>query len=205
MPNPPITVGELTDVPAPESPINAAFHQEVANRIVHRFATVAALNAWAAANGSVAYVTANDYHYLKVPDGWVSLQIGDPDWIAYTPTNPAGSGWSFSTATGRYMRSGSIVHVTANLSGFSNDVDPIKVSLPFNVGPGIATAQCLVDWPGGVITAAAAVLITTNVAQPYPSGDVTGTLDNNGFRTDHPYPFGTNPLSVYLHVSYAIG
>jgi len=71
MPNPPITVGELTDVPAPESPINAQFHQEVANRIVHRFASVAAMNGWAAGNGSLAFVAPD--HYRRVGGAWLLL------------------------------------------------------------------------------------------------------------------------------------
>jgi hypothetical protein len=53
---PPVTIGELADVPAPGSPIASAWSQEVTNRIVHRFATTAAMNAWAAANGSIACV-----------------------------------------------------------------------------------------------------------------------------------------------------
>ena len=71
MPNPPITVGELTDVPAPESPINAQYMQEVANRIVHRFASVAAMNGWAAANGSLAFVAPDIYN--RVAGAWVML------------------------------------------------------------------------------------------------------------------------------------
>jgi hypothetical protein len=71
MASPPITVGELSDVPAPLSPVNAQFHQEVANRIVHRFGTVAAMNAWAAANGSLAFVAPTIY--LRQGGTWVAL------------------------------------------------------------------------------------------------------------------------------------
>lgn len=71
--NPPITVGELVDVPAPQSPVNAQFHQEVANRITHRFANVAAMNAWAAANGSMAYSADTGFHYARVGGAWVAL------------------------------------------------------------------------------------------------------------------------------------
>lgn len=73
MANPPITVGELNDVPAPLSPVNAQFHQEVANRIIHRFVTEAALIAWAAANGSMAYVTSNNTHYARRAGSWWPL------------------------------------------------------------------------------------------------------------------------------------
>ena len=47
---PPVMIGELTDVPAPGSPIASQWAQETTNRIVHRFATKAALDAgWPAA------------------------------------------------------------------------------------------------------------------------------------------------------------
>lgn len=72
--NPPITVGELTDVPAPGSPIASAWSQEVSNRIAHRFATLAALNAWAAANGSIG-VVGRDL-YLRVTGAWVQQRVG---------------------------------------------------------------------------------------------------------------------------------
>jgi len=75
MANPPITVGELVDVPAPESPVNAQFHQEVAHRIIHRFATVPTKNTWAAANGSMAFVTATGTHYLRQGGAWVALAL----------------------------------------------------------------------------------------------------------------------------------
>jgi hypothetical protein len=41
MPQPPITIGELTDVPAFDSPIASPWAQETSRRIVHRFATTA--------------------------------------------------------------------------------------------------------------------------------------------------------------------
>lgn len=51
---PPITIGELVDVPAPGSQIAAQWAQEVSARVIHRFANFAALNAWAAPSGSFA-------------------------------------------------------------------------------------------------------------------------------------------------------
>ena len=76
MANPPITVGELVDVPAPESPVNAQFHQEVAHRIVHRFPTQAAVSAWAAGNGSLAYAADVQILYVRRSGDWwpVALQ-----------------------------------------------------------------------------------------------------------------------------------
>lgn len=41
MANPPVTIGELADVPAPGSGVKSAWAQEVSNRVVQRFATVA--------------------------------------------------------------------------------------------------------------------------------------------------------------------
>ena len=73
----PITVGELTDVPAPNSAVNAQFHQEVANRITHRFATIAQMNAWAAANGSVAWNAEANAHYGRLSGAWYQLARQD--------------------------------------------------------------------------------------------------------------------------------
>lgn len=68
MANPPITIGELNDVPAVGSGIKSAWCQEVTNRIHHRFATVAALNAWAAPEGSMA--TVGRVTYLRTGGIW---------------------------------------------------------------------------------------------------------------------------------------
>jgi len=67
----PITIGSLTDVPAPNSPINAQFHQEVAHRIVQRFASKSALDAWVAEPGAVAWVnTSPPVLWLRSSAGW---------------------------------------------------------------------------------------------------------------------------------------
>lgn len=64
MPNPPITIGELADVPAPGAPVYSPWAQEISNRVIQRFATVAARDAaWPAAtagNGAVCVVLAAD-------------------------------------------------------------------------------------------------------------------------------------------------
>jgi hypothetical protein len=60
---PPITIGELTDVPAPGSGISAAWAQEVSGRVRHRFANIAARDAqWPAATAGAGAqcVTLND-------------------------------------------------------------------------------------------------------------------------------------------------
>jgi hypothetical protein len=71
--NPPITVGELVDVPAPGSAIASAWAQEVSNRIVHRFATIAARDAWAAANGSLCFTTEGTQLWRRAAGAWVPV------------------------------------------------------------------------------------------------------------------------------------
>src|SRR5215468_72001 len=73
MASPPITIGELTDVPAPLSPVKSAWAQEVSNRVVQRFANFTALNAWTAANGSVAFDSATNRLWLRAGGAWVPL------------------------------------------------------------------------------------------------------------------------------------
>lgn len=65
---PPITIGELTDVPAPGSQLAANWAQEVSGRIVHRYANRSALDAWAAPNGSFA-VTLDDMSLYRRKGG----------------------------------------------------------------------------------------------------------------------------------------
>jgi hypothetical protein len=78
--NPPITVGELTDVPAPGSPIASQWAQEVSNRIVHRFATLTALKAWSAADGSIAYQTDRNRIWQRMGGAW-KLIAGALPWV----------------------------------------------------------------------------------------------------------------------------
>jgi hypothetical protein len=82
--NPPITIGELVDVPAPGSPIASAWSQEVSARIVHRFATTAARDAAypaAAAAAGAMCETAGGTLWLSsgsvwLPVGGAGLRIG---------------------------------------------------------------------------------------------------------------------------------
>ena len=85
---PPITVGELVDVPAPGSPIASQWAQEISNRVVQRFATKAALDAWAAANGSVG-VTADNGVWLRAAGVW---QLIGGDRVGFAAIN-AGQSW----------------------------------------------------------------------------------------------------------------
>lgn len=77
--NPPITIGELVDVPAPGAGVKSQWSQEVTRRCVHRFATVAARDAQypAAAAGAGAYCTTLDTGILWTVVGvaWVPAAV----------------------------------------------------------------------------------------------------------------------------------
>ena len=87
--NPPVTIGELTDVPAPGSPIASQWAQEVSGRIIHRFGTVAAMNASNLGAGASARV--GDVEYICVAVG---------SWARTTPAayGVAGAGGTWTTA-----------------------------------------------------------------------------------------------------------
>lgn len=70
---PPITVGELTNVPAPGSPIAAQWAQDVSSRVVQRFPTKAALDAWVPANGARGYTLDANVEYVRVSAGWARI------------------------------------------------------------------------------------------------------------------------------------
>lgn len=82
--NPPITIGELADVPAPGSGVKAQWHQEVTNRIQHRFATVAARDAaWPAATAGVGALCVT----LDTQTSWIVA--AGPAWRELAgPTTP---------------------------------------------------------------------------------------------------------------------
>jgi hypothetical protein len=69
---PPITIGEISDVPTVGSAIASQWAQEVTNRIVHRFANVAARDAWAAADGSMCITLDTYTHWLRRAGAWVT-------------------------------------------------------------------------------------------------------------------------------------
>jgi hypothetical protein len=70
---PPITIGELTDVPAPGSQLAAQWAQEVSARVVQRFASKAAVDAWAASNGAFAVDLSTGIYYRRVTAGWAQV------------------------------------------------------------------------------------------------------------------------------------
>lgn len=67
---PPITVGELTNVPAPGSQIAAQWAQDVSSRVVQRFPTTAGLKAYAAPVGSYAVAVDTGVVWQRIAAGW---------------------------------------------------------------------------------------------------------------------------------------
>lgn len=84
MASPPITIGELTTVPAPGSPIASPWAQQVSARVVQRFATKAALdsgwNPGAAGKGALA-VTVDQVRLWRW-DGATWLPVGPAGLVA---------------------------------------------------------------------------------------------------------------------------
>jgi hypothetical protein len=97
---PPITIGELTNVPTPGAAINSPWTQDVTNRVVHRFATTAARDGWTGRGpGSLAYVTGTKQLFQWDGTGWAILyepqQTWNPVWSAGIT---AGNGTWLATA-----------------------------------------------------------------------------------------------------------
>lgn len=97
MPGAPITIGELTNVPTFDSPINSPWSQDVSRRVVHRFTTTgerdAKYPAATAGAGAVCAVGAVEYMSdgtIWRPVGVDALVVAELD---YTPTanTPLGS------------------------------------------------------------------------------------------------------------------
>jgi len=67
---PPITIGSLANVPAPGSQIAAQWAQDASAKVVHPFATTAALKAWAAPNGAFAVALDNYVLWRRIANVW---------------------------------------------------------------------------------------------------------------------------------------
>jgi len=78
--NPPVTIGELTDVPAPGSAILSAWTQEVTRRSMHRFATIAARDAAypaaGAGDGAICYTADFGLMWTVIAGVWVAASPG---------------------------------------------------------------------------------------------------------------------------------
>jgi hypothetical protein len=114
---PPITIGELTDVPAPGSQIAANWAQEVSARIIHRFANKAAIDAWSTApNGARAVQLDSHVEWRRVTGGWSRV-------TPWTQTQ-AGTATPAGAATGTF---------TIN-----------TLAIPADLGPRSMVASCYV-------------------------------------------------------------
>ena len=70
----PITVGSQTDVPATGDPIVSPWYQDTATKIVHRFATVAARNAWTTRPaGAMAFTDDDNAVSMWNGTAWVTI------------------------------------------------------------------------------------------------------------------------------------
>ena len=74
----PITVGSQTDVPGSGDPIVSPWYQDTATKVVHRFATEAARNAWTTRpEGAVAYTLDTNTFAMWTGATWVALLDAD--------------------------------------------------------------------------------------------------------------------------------
>jgi hypothetical protein len=113
MPVPPITLGELTNVPAPGAEIDAAWAQDLTKMAVHRFANAAARDAaWTWPEGRLAFVDDKKQLSIKEAGGWVVLHEPAqdrtdtwPDGTAIWVNNDTSSGSVTIAGTGTFQRS----------------------------------------------------------------------------------------------------
>lgn len=109
---PPITIGELTNVPAPGSQLAAQWAQDISSRVVQRFPTTAALKAWAAPTGARAIALDTGVMWERIATGWTQRT----PWA----TSAAGVGVSQAAAAGTYTL------VTTNIPA---DPSPNRVAI----------------------------------------------------------------------------
>ncbi len=159
--NPPITIGELTDVPAPGSAIASAWAQEVSGRVVQRFANLTALNTWAADNGSVAITLDLNLLWRRVAGAWRPFpgQIVNKyaAAIADIAVTTAGQKDIVSIGTGSYafpttglIWAGLNVGFGSGQINFSTDVFTFAASLAL-AGAGAPTVAGAGAWAAGPV------------------------------------------------------
>ena len=87
---PPITVGSLTNVPVPGGQIAAQWAQDVSSIALHRFASKASLDAWAAPAGAYAVTSDTSTLWRRVGGAWsqVTPWGGNAVGIALNGQNP---------------------------------------------------------------------------------------------------------------------
>lgn len=132
MSNPPIPIGELTNVPAPGSRVNADFHQAIANRVIQRFATFQERdNKWPAAtagNGAMCYLTG--FRQLMICDGTGWTIVAEPQ-QTFVPAWTSVPG--VSTNQGLYTRSNGFVDFMIDSTFTGAITGQVTVALPMAV------------------------------------------------------------------------
>lgn len=112
---PPMTIGELTNVPVPGSQLAAQWAQDVSSRIVQRFPDIATLKAWTAPVGAYAVDTSTGIEWRRVAAGWAQVT----PWIY----GVGGTGLSYGLSPGTY---------------------PVAtINIPADPGPRAVYASCL--------------------------------------------------------------
>lgn len=147
MPQPPITIGELTDVPTFDSPIASPWAQEISHRIAHRFATTAERDSKypAATAGAGAICAVAGDLYRSTGSRWIGSGFAGVRAQPLTP-QALGSGawaaiyWNRTTATDPLgmINAADSRHITIPYTGrwsitFSMDTSPP----PTNSTPGL--------------------------------------------------------------------
>jgi len=173
--NPPITVGELVDVPAPGSPISSPWAQEVSNRIVHRFVNKAALDAWAAAAGSYGTTLDTGRLYERIGTAWVLVGAGRIGFGGLQPGQSWAVGQTFSMSwpqkqwdSDNFNAGGAPVTVPAGLDGLylvsayisaTALIVGAATAVQIVAGGGIA-GQAIIPVGVGAVTVTGLVLLT---------------------------------------------
>lgn len=108
MPVPPITIGELNNVPTPLSDIKSNWAQDATARVVHRFASVGAMAASNLTDGALA--TVGGIYYGRVAGVWTEFAFGANAWTTgWAPAVTGFPGATAPTAAGRHKRSNTTV------------------------------------------------------------------------------------------------
>lgn len=192
--NPPITIGELVDVPAPGSGVKSQWCQEITNRIHHRFATPAArLAAFTAPNpvatkGQASYLTTgaategpewfNGVAWRRpwnMPWGIIasSTNVAGQAGIGTAPTDVAGLAVAAAVGGNRIIKVTAWLLATAatGASAYVTDNPATTSYVQGSVGP-LAGYSQIISLTALLTTAAAQVQATFKVRIAAASGTV---------------------------------
>lgn len=145
--NPPVTIGELTDVPAPGSPIVSPWAQQISARIVHRFATLAARNAATGYQVRGAVCMVDDCLFVHTGAEWIqpgaAFTIVLPQMLNVTGAAIIiNSGFTFPGPNRRYL-------VSINASLFKGAAAGTVNLVPVIAGQNLVTAVFNMTSPEG--------------------------------------------------------